>query len=249
MPDYLVESAWLEHAPFAFWLVEAHRPRVVVELGTHRGFSYCCFCQAIERLGLDAKAFAIDCWQGDEHAGFYGREVFEELSAYHQRYSAFSRLVRSSFDDAVSLFEDGSIDLLHIDGRHFYDDVKHDFETWLPKLSTQGMVLFHDTNVRERNFGVKRFWSELVEIYPRFEFIHEHGLGILGVGLNLSSEVSDLLAASDDKGVVRTVRDAYEHLGGHIKLRRSSGSAPSLAVPRRRALWRHWWNVRKSRPV
>ena len=153
MPDYLVESAWLEHAPFAFWLVEAHRPRVVVELGTHLGFSYCCFCQAIERLGLDAKAFAIDSWKGDEHAGFYGREVFEELSAYHQRYSAFSRLVRSSFDDAVSLFEDGSIDTLHIDGRHFYDDVKHDFETWLPKLSARGIVLFHDTNVREQNFG------------------------------------------------------------------------------------------------
>ncbi len=26
-PEYLEGSAWLDHAPFAFWLLEAHRPR------------------------------------------------------------------------------------------------------------------------------------------------------------------------------------------------------------------------------
>ncbi len=30
---YLAQSAWVEHVPFAFWLVDALRPRVVVELG------------------------------------------------------------------------------------------------------------------------------------------------------------------------------------------------------------------------
>ena len=38
-PTYLAPSAWTEHVPFAFWLVEAHRPRVFVELGTHFGTS------------------------------------------------------------------------------------------------------------------------------------------------------------------------------------------------------------------
>jgi cephalosporin hydroxylase len=63
-PEYMVASAWHEHAPFAFWLIEMHRPRTFVELGTHHGFSYCCFCQAIDRLGLETKAFAIDTWSG-----------------------------------------------------------------------------------------------------------------------------------------------------------------------------------------
>ena len=216
IPDYIVESAWLEHAPFAFWLMEAHRPKLVVELGTHRGFSYCCFCQAIKRLGLDAKAFAVDTWQGDEHAGFYGEEIFQRLNAYHQRYSGFSRLVRSSFDDAASHFENGSIDLLHIDGRHFYDDVKHDFETWLPKLSSRSLVLFHDTNVRERGFGVYKFWSELKESHTSFEFVHEHGLGVLGSGDIRSEDISGLIEVSHDESSVRAIRDAYARLGGHI---------------------------------
>jgi hypothetical protein len=90
-PSYIVDSAWLEHGPFAFWLVDAICLRVVVKFGLRRGFSYFCFCQVIDRLGLNAKAYAVDTRKGDEHAGFYGEDVFQELSAYHERYSAFSR--------------------------------------------------------------------------------------------------------------------------------------------------------------
>ena len=53
-PAHIVTSAWLEHAPFAFWLVDAVRPRSVVELGTHHGFSCFVFAEAVKRLGLDA---------------------------------------------------------------------------------------------------------------------------------------------------------------------------------------------------
>jgi len=215
-PDFVVDSAWLEHAPFAFWLIEAHRPGTVVELGTHRGFSYSCFCQAIERIGLDSRAYAVDTWRGDEHAGFYGDEIFQQLNAYHQRYASFSRLIRSSFDQALPHFEDGSVDLLHIDGRHFYDDVKHDFESWLPKLSDRAVVLFHDTNVREREFGVFKLWAELQTSRPSFEFLHGHGLGVLAAGHVQSEKLLRFFAASTDDAVALTVRNAYTRLGQGI---------------------------------
>lgn len=215
-PDYLVNSAWLEHASFAFWLVESLRPRTVVELGVWSGFSYGCFCQAIDRLGLNAKAFGIDTWKGDEHTGFYGEEVFEKLSAYHKRYSAFSRIVRSTFDSALPHFEDGSIDLLHIDGRHFYEDVKHDFEAWRPKLSDRAIVLFHDTNVRERGFGVFQLWSELKAGHPGFEFSHCHGLGVLAYGPNQPPLLKEFFTACESDSVAHEIRRAYALLGGNF---------------------------------
>ena len=119
-PKRLITSAWIEHAPFAFWLIDRHRPRCVAELGTHEGFSYLCFCQQVQASALNSKCFAIDTWAGDEHAGYYGADVFDHLRRYHDsQYSSFSKLVRSTFDEAVDQFNDESIDLLHIDSRHF----------------------------------------------------------------------------------------------------------------------------------
>jgi hypothetical protein len=102
MPRHIVESAWLEHAPFAFWLMRAADPRQVVELGTHRGFSYMVFCQAVDGLELNARCFAVDTWEGDQHAGLAGSEtygigIYEQLKAAHDpQYSGLSVLLRSN---------------------------------------------------------------------------------------------------------------------------------------------------------
>jgi len=64
--DHLhAESAWNQHIPFAFWLVQAHRPSVFVELGTFLGTSYFSFCQAVAALRLPTRCFAVDTWSGN----------------------------------------------------------------------------------------------------------------------------------------------------------------------------------------
>ncbi len=216
-PERLCESAWTEHAPFAYWLIEAHRPSLLVELGTHWGYSFFAFCQAIRDLGLSTRCFAVDTWQGDDQAGHYEEEVFESISGYNDaHYSAFASLMRATFDAAAPSFADRSIDLLHIDGRHGYEDVSHDFALWLPKLSSRGIVVFHDVSERKPDFDVWRLWSELREKYPHFEFEHGHGLGIIAVGGEVGPRLHALFAADIDATLRLEIRQAYARLGSAV---------------------------------
>jgi hypothetical protein len=225
-PRHLIRSAWLEHAPFAFWLVQASRPRAIVELGTHFGFSYLVFCQAVAQLGLPARCHAIDTWEGDAHSGYYGNEVFLQLNSVNQEhYGSFSRLMRARFDQALAGFGNGEIDLLHIDGGHLYEDVLGDFVNWAPKLSDRAVVLFHDTNVRERDFGVWKLWVELSAKYPSFEFTHGNGLGVLGVGRNLPRALSPLFHSRPETGAA--IRAAYARLGAAVSLQSILANAQS----------------------
>jgi hypothetical protein len=213
-PAYLESSAWLEHIPFAFWLIDAHRPRVFVELGAHYGVSYFAFCQAVEKLGLDTRCFAIDTWKGDNQAGLYDESVFEKVQAHNEaQYSGFSRLVRSTFDAALPYFTDGSIDLLHIDGFHTLESISHDFNAWLPKLSSRAVVVMHDTNVREREFGVFKFFESLKEQYPSFEFAHGHGLGVLQIGSEQNDLLQRLFQSSESEPARRAVHEVFSRLG------------------------------------
>jgi hypothetical protein len=188
-------NSWHGHMPFGFWLVEAMKPKTIVELGSHHGDSYCCFCQAVTQLKLSTKTYAVDTWAGDEHAGFYDDSVYQGLKTYHDPlYSSFSQLVRSTFDEALDHFGEGTVDLLHIDGLHTYEAVKHDFESWLPKMSSHGVIIFHDINVRHHGFGVWKLWDELKVKFPSVEFSISYGLGLIAVGKEASKRVLDLCA-------------------------------------------------------
>ncbi|AFM26310.1 class I SAM-dependent methyltransferase [Desulfomonile tiedjei] len=211
-------SAWTEHIPFAFGLIQILRPATLVELGAYTGVSYCAFCQAVESLDLPTRCSAVDTWRGDEHAGWYGEEVYQDLASYHDPlYGGFSTLMRMSFDEAVQHFSDGSIDLLHIDGLHYYDAVKRDFELWLPKMSKKGIVLMHDTCVRERDFGVERLFRELADRYPVFEFTHCHGLGIIGVGESARGGALREFFRADAESTA-AIRSFFTALGLNISL-------------------------------
>jgi predicted O-methyltransferase YrrM len=194
-------SAWHGHVAFAHWLVTAIRPELIVELGTQNGVSYAAFCHAVSAGGLPCRCFAVDTWQGDTQTGTYDDEIYNDLKQFNDAYyGRFSTLLRCTFDEALPGFQDGTIDLLHIDGLHTYEAVRHDFETWLPKLSQRAVVLFHDIAVREPHFGVWRLWQELRARYPSFSFEHSAGLGVLAVGPSTPAMVHQLCCVLDSWG-------------------------------------------------
>lgn len=217
-PERIVWPAnWAGHVPFAAWLVAHQQPGILVELGTHNGFSYSAFCQAVQEHSLPTRCHAVDTWEGDEHSGYYGEHVYQDIKAWHdERFATFSTLHRTTFDQAVSRFDDASIDLLHIDGLHTYEAVKHDFETWLPKLSPRAVVLFHDTVVKHNNFGVWKLWEELTPHYPHLHFTHCNGLGVLLVGKQQPAALTALCSQFQQAPV--GLQRFFAQLGGRIEL-------------------------------
>jgi hypothetical protein len=179
-PTINANSPWSGHIYFGYDLVRFMKPKKIVELGTYLGTSFFSFCQGVKDEKISTECFAIDTWQGDEHSGFYGEEIYQLVSAVRDTsFPTNSVLIRSTFDEALSSFADETIDLLHIDGLHTYEAVKHDYTTWLPKLDKEGVILFHDIAVMERGFGVYKLWDELKKEYPHMEFMHSYGLGVL----------------------------------------------------------------------
>ncbi|MGG1368247.1 class I SAM-dependent methyltransferase [Priestia megaterium] len=179
-PSIMRLSAWGGHRNFAYDLVRFMKPKLIVELGTQHGVSFFSFCQAIKDEGLLTSCCAIDTWQGDAHTGLYGKDVFNIVKKItDEYYKDIATLVPNTFDEALGLYQDQTIDILHIDGYHTFEAVSHDYETWLPKVKKNGIVLFHDIEVKSQDFGVYKLWDILKRQYPTLEFKHSYGLGVL----------------------------------------------------------------------
>lgn len=176
------DYTWFGHSCFVYDLVFNYKPKLIVELGTYYGTSIFSFCQAIKDYGFDTKVCAIDLWKGDINSGFYLNDVYKFVKHISKKYynEVDLNLMKMSFDDAVSNFEDNSIDILHIDGEHTYEAVLNDYNKWKGKVSLSGILLFHDICVKE--FGVRKVFDIAKKENSKsliLEFEHNYGLGVI----------------------------------------------------------------------
>lgn len=172
---------WEGHRDFAYDLLQFVRPERLVELGSQYGCSLFTFCQAVRDFKLNTEINAVDMWSGDIGAEITGEEVYalvqKTAATYYPEVNL--HLFQMCFDDARPNFADNSIDILHIDGGHTFEDVEHDFTTWLPKLKENGIVLFHDV-YSPIDRGSCDHWEKTKKEYDcYFDFTHSCGLGIL----------------------------------------------------------------------
>jgi hypothetical protein len=218
LPAVLGHSAWFQHVPFAYWLLERIKPNSFLEMGVHNGISYFAFCEAIRQQNLETKCIAIDHWAGDSQAGFFSDFIFENFVKKHELYKDFSSYHKNSFEKSMATIDDDSIELVHIDGFHSYAAVQKDFNLALKKIDkTKGIILMHDINEYQISFGVNKFWREIKSKFKTFEFNHGHGLGVVFVGTSIQPTILNLL---DEKDAFfsNILRDYFESLGQRIFL-------------------------------
>lgn len=222
---------WGGHRAFGYDLVRWMRPARIAELGVHWGTSFFAFAQAVKDGRMkQTELIGVDTFEGEEHAGQYGPEVLETVRRIVREHFAGQQITlhKSLFSEALPKVEDESVDLIHIDGLHTYEAVKEDFETWLPKLAPEGIVLFHDV-APDTGYGSTDYWNELVEQHPGFAFHHSWGLGVLfPKGRTRLDELEKL--GIEDKLLV------YSHRARAERAQSDLEAAQQLAVERMRTI-------------
>ena len=113
--------------------------KVGAEIGVYKGEFTELFCQ--EGLNI----FAIDPWtvyylepKQKRHDALY-----EHTKLRLAKYSNCT-IIRKSSMEALSDFEDGSLDFVYIDGDHSYKTCMEDITEWSKKVKKGGVVSGHD---------------------------------------------------------------------------------------------------------
>jgi len=224
-PKRMVFSTWVDHLPFAYDLVAALKPKLLVELGVYNGLSFFTFCQSMVEHDIEGVAYGVDCWEGDEHTDAYDDSIYDDVNEHaRENYRGMTYLLRMFFNEALQHFKDDSIDLLHIDGLHTYEAVQEDFTNWYPKVRPGGIVLFHDVMAKIKDFGAWRYFEELEQEHDEiFKFNHGFGLGVLRKpgGEPTTDPIFDLLFSGDEETEKR-LRQFYVHAGHFLEARRQA---------------------------
>jgi hypothetical protein len=164
------------HLPFAYELMLELKPAIFVQLGLGAGEAYLTFCQSAAEHRTQTKCYGIT--EPDDQARGLKRTIEREITNHHERYSSFSKLLAATFEEAAARFADGSVELLHLGMVQSYQETKRVFEAWLPKLSRECVVLFHDVVPRENGSGTWKLWNEIAR--PGASFLFHFG-GSLGL--------------------------------------------------------------------
>ncbi len=146
---------------FELWrlleVLNARPPKVIVEVGVHKGFS----------IETWKKAFDPQMIVGiDNDAQFIETRGFELIVGNSNDEHTRNRLI-----DHLGMRQ---IDFLFLDGDHTYEGVSKDFELYAPLVGLSGVVAIHDTRrTGEKWIGkveTHRFFEEMRDKYPSCEF-------------------------------------------------------------------------------
>jgi len=165
-------------------ILSTQKPKIILEIGTANGGTLF----LLSKISSTAIILSIDLPEGS-----FGGEFYPDWKI--PLYKSFARdsqkihLIRSdshhknTLSEVKKILGRKKIDFLLIDGDHFYNGIKKDFEMYSPLVKKGGLIAFHDIQIgpKENVGGVPEFWSEINTKFPSLEIVeksHEDGYGI-----------------------------------------------------------------------
>ena len=140
---------------------------VILEIGSWKGKSTVCLAKGSKK-GKNTKVIAVDHHIGsEEHQKPEGVWTFDEFKQNIKSAGIddiVTPILKTSIDASKNFNE--PIELLFLDGAHDYDSVKADFESWFPKVTKNGKILFHDSEWD----GVRKYLTELSDKKEKIVF-------------------------------------------------------------------------------
>ena len=142
-----------------------------VEIGSWKGRSSSYMAVEIFNSRKNIKFDCVDTWCGsvehlDPNSFYFHQELITDKDWLYYQFLQNTRPVcdiitpiRMTSLDAVSLYENRSLDFIFIDASHEYEDVKKDIIAWYPKLKLGGIIAGHDYTSYD---GVKQAVDEIL---------------------------------------------------------------------------------------
>lgn len=130
----LPEPQWFHHGEYVLSLLDWHKPRVCVELGTNTGGSAIAVARLIRKWG--GILFCIDKWDGS---------VSYKECALNLEQAEISNVILVQ-DDTVHAARNWrqAIDYLYVDADHSYAGCKLDLDLWWSFLRPGGLIAGDD---------------------------------------------------------------------------------------------------------
>lgn len=216
-PKFTDDSSWYRHVPAAFWLIEAHYPQRVVELGCDEPAAYFAFCQALERLNPLCQSQA-----------FSTRPLRQALLEYNDaQYQEFSSLQQATEQQALEELDDESVDLMHV-SPSAAAALLENWQAWERKLSPSALVVISEAQSRTGERHGAKLYHYLKESSPHFLFAQGGGLGIVAVGEQQPDVISRLLGFSSRDPSARLIQQVFSRLG--MACAPSNSSAKEVSI-------------------
>lgn len=161
---------WFGNANYLLDIINTHRPKIVVELGSWLGTSTAFLA---ENIGNNGVVYAVDVWEEtSECLVALPRTITDPDAFFKNLYHQFlSNMIYLNLDHKVIPIKSTSllaaqeidiqVDLVYVDASHAEEDVYNDIKAWYPKLVSGGLMCGDDWQWPTVRAGVMRIAKDL----------------------------------------------------------------------------------------